>query len=195
LSQRRQQADGTGTGDQRLARLPRRAAGSDPLDLLPGLGDHAGRLQKNAMVLEGRINLEDEIRLDAELLAAVTVALLDAALGVLAVAAHIPFANGAGGARHRIGPPHDANHQIARRNAAAIRRLFDAAERFMADDEALMSGRRPAIMAIDDLVIGAANAERERAHQNRAIALRRRRHIFELNGIGLAGLDGKRAHK
>src|SRR5665213_1015579 len=103
--QRRQQSDRTGAGDQYDARLPRRAARADPLDLLPGLGDHAGRLQQHAMVLERRIDLDDEIRLDAELLATVTVALLDAALGVLAVAAHVPFADSAGRTRHRIGPP------------------------------------------------------------------------------------------
>ena len=46
---------------------------------------------------ERRIDLDHELRLDAEALGAVAVALLDAALGVAAVAAHVPFAGGAGG--------------------------------------------------------------------------------------------------
>ena len=131
-----------------------------------------------------------EVRLDAELLAAIAVALFDATLGIFAVAAHVPFADSAGGTGHRIRPAHNADHQVAARNAAAIRRLFDTAERFMADDETLVTGRRPAVMAVDDLVVGAANAERQRAHQHGAIALRRRRNVLKLNGIGLAGLDG-----
>ena len=89
------------------------------------------------------IERDQEIRLDAELLGAVAVALLDAALGIAAVAAHVPFAGGAGRARHRIGPPHDADHQIAALEAAARRRFLDAAEQFMTDDQALLRPAAP----------------------------------------------------
>ena len=122
--ERRQQSDRAGAGDERHARLPRRGAGADAHDLLPGLGDDAGRLQQHAEVLERGIERDQEIRLDAELLAAIAVALFDAAFGVLAVAAHVPFAGGASRARHRIGPSHDADDEIAALEAAAGRRLL-----------------------------------------------------------------------
>ena len=47
--------------------------------------------------------------------APIAVALLDAALRVAAVAAHVPFADRAVRARHGIGPPHDADDQVAAR--------------------------------------------------------------------------------
>ena len=82
-------------------------------------------------------------RLDAELLGAVAVALLDAALGVEAVAAHVPFADGAGRTRHRIGTAHDADDEIAAREAAALRRLLDAAERLVAEHQTLARRAAP----------------------------------------------------
>ena len=192
--ERRQQSDRAGAGDQRHTRLPRRGTGADAHDLLPGLGDDARRLQQHAECVEPGINGDQEIRLDTKLLRAIAVALLDTAFGVLAVAAHVPFAGRAGRARHRIGPPHDADHQVAVFDAAAGRRFLDTAERFMTDDQALLPRRRPAVMAGDDLAVGATNAERQRAHQHYAIALRRRRYIFKTDGIGLSGLDGECAH-
>ena len=193
--QRRQEADWAGAGDECDARLPGRAARADPHHLLPGLGDHARRFEQDAEQFKRGIDGNQEIRLDAEVLAAVTVALLDAALGVAAVAAHVPFAGGAGRARHRVGPPHDADHQIAGFEAAAGRRFLDAAEQFMTDDQALLPRRRPAIMASDDLAVGAANAERQRAHQHCAIARRRRLDVIEPDGIGTARYDGEGAHR
>ena len=65
----------------------------------------------------------------------------------------------------------------------------------MADDEALLAGRRPAVLAGDDLAVGSANAERQRAHQYGAIAAGRSVHLVKADGIGPTGLDGKRAHK
>ena len=82
-------------------------------------------------------SLTAKSRLDAELLGAIAVALFDAALGVEPVAAHVPFADGAGRTRHRIGTAHDADHEIAARKAAALRRFFDAAERLVPEDQTL----------------------------------------------------------
>jgi hypothetical protein len=47
-------------------------------------------------------------------------------------------------------------------------------------------------MAVDDVAIGAANAERQRADQQAATRLRRR-DLFKLDGIGSAGFNGNRA--
>src|SRR6185312_14110070 len=129
-----------------------------------------------------------------ELLGAIAVALFDAALGVEPVAAHVPFADGAGRTWHRIGTAHDADHEIAARKAAALRRFFDAAERLVAEDQMPGPGRWRAVFAGDDLAVGAADAERERAHQDIAVAGRRRRNVCKLDRVGDSRFDGQRAH-
>src|SRR5258708_36304103 len=74
-----EQADRTRAGDQERPRPPCAGTAADPHDLLPGLGENAGRLQQNAEMLQGRIDLDDEIGLDAKPFRAVTVPLLDTA--------------------------------------------------------------------------------------------------------------------
>ena len=70
------------------------------------------------------------------------VALLDAALGVLAVAAHVPLADGAVGARHRVGPADDADDQVAALQVRVGGRFEDAAERLVPEDQPLAPRRR-----------------------------------------------------
>ena len=167
--QRREQADRAGAGDQQPPRLPGVEPPADALDVIPGLGDDARRLQQHAELAERRIDLDRVTRLDAKPLGAEAVQALDAALGVAAVAAHVPFAGGAGRAGHRIGPPHDADDVVAGGEAAAGRRLDHLAVGFMAEHQPLAAGRRLAVGAGDDFAVGAADAERQRAHQHRAI--------------------------
>ena len=50
---------------------------------------------------------------------------------------------------------------VAGGEAAAVRRLEHAAERFVAEHQPLAARRRPAIGPGDDLAIGAADAQRE----------------------------------
>ena len=123
--------------------------------------------------------LTSEIGLDAEELGAVAVALLDAAFGVEAVAAHVPLVDGARGTRNRIRPPYDADDMIAGVHAATGGRLLHAAEQFMADHQPALARRSPAIRAGDDLAVRAANTERERAHQHCAVRRRRVGNVFE----------------
>src|SRR6185503_15933980 len=113
---------------------------ADPLDMVPCLGDHAGRLQQHAEFAKVRIDLDGEAWLDAKPLGAEAVQALDAALGVAAVSAHVPFAGGTGRARHRIGPPHDADDPVTDCEAAATRRLDYFAEGFMAEHETFTTG-------------------------------------------------------
>src|SRR5262249_29769390 len=162
---------------------------SDPLSMVPRLGDDARRLEQNAEKAEPGIHLHGEVGLDAEALRAVAMPLLDATLGVTAVAAHVPFAASASWARHRIGPAHDPDDVIAARKPASLRRLLDDAQRFVAQHEALFAGRREAVGAGEDFAVGAANAERKRAHEHRAVARRRLGHLFEAHGTGMAGCD------
>src|SRR5216683_1128308 len=164
--QGRQQPDRAGAGDEQRLRLPGARAPPNALGVVPGLGENAGGLEQDPENAQGRSDLDGEFRLDAEALDAVAVTLLDAALGVAPVAAHVPFPDGAGRARHRIGPPHDADHEVAAGDPAAFRRLDDLAQRFVAEHQALLAGRRFAIGAGEYLAIGSAHAEGPGAHQD-----------------------------
>ena len=81
------------------------------------------------------IEPDGELGLDPPALAGEAVALLDAALGVPAVAAHVPLADGAVEAGHRVGPPDDAGDQVARRRRCRSRRRGTRAERLVPQDE------------------------------------------------------------
>ena len=52
-----EQADRPGPDNQDDLRAPDRP-GRDPLDLVPGLGDHAGRFQQHPGPLQGRVDLD-----------------------------------------------------------------------------------------------------------------------------------------
>ena len=121
---------------------------ADAVDLLPGLGHHAGGLEEHAEPAQSGVDLDHEVGLDPVALRAVAVALLDPALGVLAVVAEIPLAHGAVGAGHRVGPADDPDHQVAGRHRGPGRGLEHPAERLVAEHEpvasrAAASRRRP----------------------------------------------------
>src|SRR5215475_7261838 len=115
--------------------------------MLPALGEYAGRLKQNAKLLQCGIDLDDEVGLDAEPLGTVSVSLPDAALAVPAVLAHIPLACRASGAWNRIGPAHDADHQVARQKAARRRCRLDFTKRFMPKNESRFAWRRRSVLA------------------------------------------------
>src|SRR5262245_16630620 len=100
---------------------------ADAIGVVPSLGKNAGGLQQDTENSQCRIDLDREFRLDAKAFRAVAVLLLDPALGVAAVTAHVPLAGSASQARLRIGPTHDADHEIAGREAASRRRCLDRA--------------------------------------------------------------------
>src|SRR5207248_1184266 len=97
-----EEPDGTRAGNEQYLWLPRARPMSDALDVIPGLREDAGGLQQHAENAQFRIDLDGELRLDAEAFGAVAVPLLDAAFGVAPVAAHVPLADGAGNARLRF---------------------------------------------------------------------------------------------
>ena len=111
--QRRQQADRAGAGHEHALVGASRRACAMPLDLLPGLGEDARRLGEHAERAELVGDRDREVLLDRHELGAVAVERLDAALRVLAVAAHVPLAPRAARARHRVGAPDDAGDQLA----------------------------------------------------------------------------------
>ena len=155
--QARQQPDRARAGDQRPAAEEERAL-RDPVDLVPRLRQHRGRLEQHAQVAQRRGDRQREVRLDAPLLAAVSVAADDPALGEPVVAAHVPLAGGARRARNRIGTAHDPDHQIPGTKARAGRRLEHLAETLVADDQLALARRRLAVFALGDLTVGAAHA-------------------------------------
>ena len=173
-----EQTDRPGAGDQKRLRLPCPRAPADAFGMIPGLGDDAGRLDQHAGIAERTIDLDEEVGLDAEKIRTISVAFLDAALGVAAVAAHIPFADRAGGARHRIGPAHDADDAIAGAKSAVGRRLAHFTQRLVADHQPLLAGRRPAVGPRYDFTVGAADAQRQAAHQHGAVGARRLGDVF-----------------
>src|SRR5262249_5594759 len=125
---------------------------------------------------------------------AVAVPLLDAALGVAPVAAHVPLSGRARDARHGIGPAHDADDEIAGCEAATLGCRLDRAQRFTAENEALLTGRRKARAAVEDSAAGPGHPERQGAHQNRAIRLRWFGDLLEPRRVGGAGRNGDCAH-
>src|ERR687886_322072 len=54
-------------------------------------------------------------------------------------------------ARIVVGMAHDPGDQVARGQLAALGRLQHAAERLVAEHQPLVAGRRPAVVAVDDL--------------------------------------------
>src|SRR6185295_10344739 len=76
-----EQPDRSGAGDQDGAGSPVGPA-PDPLDVLPRLRHHAGRLQQDPGRAESRVERYGEARLDPPALAREAVALLDPALDV-----------------------------------------------------------------------------------------------------------------
>ena len=89
---------------------------------------------------------------------------------------------------------HDADHHVAGAKAAFRRRLDDAPERLVAEHQALAPRGRLAIVAVDELPVGAADAHGERAYQERALLLRRLGNLVQPLRGGLAGDDGDSAH-
>src|SRR5690349_7126440 len=140
--------------------------------MIPGLGDDTCRLHQHTGKPESWIDGDSEVRLDPETFGAEAMPVLDAALGVAAVAAHVPFTRCAGRTRQRIGAAHDSYDRIADRKSAAFRRLLHDAEGFMAKHEPLCALGIRAIQAMENFVIGAADAERARAHKNAAVRKR-----------------------
>ena len=142
----RQQPDRPRAGDEHGSRLPVRAL-ADQAHLLPRLGDDGGRLEEHAEQAERAVHLHRVLRLDAPPLGHEAVDLLDAALGVLAVAAHVPFADGAIGARHGIRPADDADDEVPLPQRAAPAWIEDPAQRLVPEHQAGLAGRRPPVLA------------------------------------------------
>ena len=134
------------------------------------------------------------LRLDPPALGHVAVDLLDPALGVLAVAAHVPLADGAVGAGDRVRAADDPHHQVALLQGARRARVEDAAERLVAQHQARRARGRPAVLALDDLDVGPADPDGDRLDEDRALVDLGLRDLFAAGGSRLHRLDGDGFH-
>jgi hypothetical protein len=132
----------------------------DAIDLLPCLGQDAGRLGEDAELAELGGDLHGEVAFQRDQLRAVAVPALDTALGVAPVTAHVPLAARAAGTGLGIGTPDDAGNEIARLDTAAWRRLAHPAEQLVPQNESIAARGRLAVLARHDLAVGTAHAER-----------------------------------
>src|SRR4051812_10636402 len=105
--------------------------------MLPRLREDARRLEEHAGEAEHGTHLHREAGGRAPALGAEAIRLLDAALGIEAIPAHVPFAERAVRARHRIRMAHDAGDRVADGKVGSLRRADHAAERLVTEDQAL----------------------------------------------------------
>ena len=82
---------------------------------------------------------------------------------------------------------------VAARETAIGRRFAHAAEQLVAEDQPRFVAGRLAVVARDDLAIGAADAERDRLDQQRAFRCRWLGNVAQFDGIRLEGVDRDRA--
>ena len=193
-SARREETDRARAGHEHRLRLPE-GAPADHHDLLQRLRDHGHRLEEHAEDPERRVHLDRVLGLDAPALRHEPVDLLDPALGVLAVAAHVPLAHGAVGAGNRVRAADDADHEVALLEPAARARVEHPAEGLVAEHEARVARGGPAVLALGDLDVRPADADGHGLHEDRALARVGLGNVLEPGGPGLPGLDGDRLHE
>src|SRR5262249_56790819 len=102
-------------------------------------------LEENSEQPERPIDPHRVLGLDPPPLGHEPVDLLDPALGIAAVAAHVPLADGTVRARDGIGTADDPDDQVAGRKRARRARVQDAAERLVPEDETIRAPGAPAL--------------------------------------------------
>ena len=106
----------------------------------------------------------------------------------------VPFTYSAVWARHRVGAPDDADHQITLLKPARWVRFQNAAKGFVAKYETCLTGRCPPIFPFDNLDVGTTNPDRDGLYEYRAFANIRLLDFFPLGSAALFGFDGDRSH-
>ena len=167
---------------------------ADLFDVVPGLRDDGGGFEQHAEGPERGIDRHQVLGMNAVTLGGIAVPGLDPPLGVPAVGAHVPVPGRAGRAGNRIGPADDADHQVPGAESRPRGGLDHPAQRFVPDDEAFLTRGCPPVVAVDDLQVGAADADRLGLDQDGPVVWRWLRHVGELGGALLPGDDGDGAH-
>ena len=173
-----EQADRPRPGDEHGFRFPK-GTPTHRKNMLPSLGDDGGRFHQHAQNPQGRVNLDGVFGFDPPAFGHESVDLFDAALGVLAVATHVPFAHGAVRAGNRIGAADDAHHQVAGSSVRWPARGPGRGPGFVTEHEARLARRRPAVLAVRNLDVSAANADGNSLHEHGAVLDVRFRDVFQ----------------
>src|SRR6516225_71374 len=97
--------------------------------------------------------------------------LFNAAFSVLAVAAHVPFADRAIRARNRIGAPDNSDHEISSLKRSTCARIQDPTKGFVTQNQPRFAGGRPAILSRHDLNISSAHANSDGFNKHAALTL------------------------
>jgi hypothetical protein len=164
------------------------------MDLLPRLRNDSGGLEQHTQDAERGIDLHGVLGLDPPPLGHEPVDLLDASLGVLAVAAHVPLTDRAVGAWHRVGSPDDADHQITLLERGVRARVHHPAQGLVPEHQARLALRSPAVLSFYDLDVGPAHADRDRLHQHRPATHVRLRDVFQTCSVRFVRFDRNRLH-
>ena len=166
----REKADGPCAGYEHLPRFPERTSTDHPHHL-PRFGHNRRRLKQYAEDTQRGIQSDRVLGFDPPSLGHIPVDLLDAPLGVLPVAAHVPFAHRTIGTGNRVRAADDPDHQVALFEGTSRTRINDAAEGFVAQHETGLPGRRPAVLPLHDLDVGPADPDRNGFHQHGPVTL------------------------
>jgi hypothetical protein len=163
--ERRQQTDRALPRYQQGPRFPETPPANEH-HLLQGFGNHGGRFQEHAEQAQVGIHFDRVFGFDAPALRHEAVNVFDPALGVLPVAAHVPFPHRAGRTGNRIRTPDDARHQVTFFKRTAGTWINDAPQRFMAQHQTCGSLRRSAIFSFHDLYVDPTDSNGDRFHQD-----------------------------
>nr|BFF25573.1 hypothetical protein GCM10025732_35380 [Glycomyces mayteni] len=97
-------------------------------------------------------------------------------------------------ARLGVGAADHADHEVPGREPAARGGLADPPEGLVPDDEPVGPRWGPAVLAVGELPVGAAHAERDGVDEQLPFACHRLIHLPQLQRPLDAGLHGQRAH-
>ncbi len=133
--------------------------------------------------------------MEAVTLGAVPVVALDAVFGVQAVVTEIPLPHRAVPARHGVGEADDADDEVPGDHGRPHGRVDHAAERLVAQDEAVASRRRPPVGARHDLHVGPAHPHGQSLHEDRTVGVGGFVDVFEAGRTRRQRLHRERLHR
>jgi hypothetical protein len=136
---------------------------------------------------------DDVLRALGVVLGQEAVAPLDAAFGVAAVEAVVPFVVGAVEARHRVGSAHDRRHQLS--GSQSPGRFADPAQGLVADNQLLLPHRRLAVLTGDQLVVGSVHPHREHLDEEFTLGGNRIGQLHEPVAVAFPGCDNDGLHQ
>src|SRR5262249_11842859 len=154
----------------------------------------AGGFHEHSEEAERRVDPDRVLGLDPPPLREVAVALLDPALGVAAVGAHVELARVAVGARCGVGTADDADHEVAGGPPRGWPGSGPPARRPGPEPQPVAARGRPAIRSLDDLLVRPADTDRHRFDEDAARMLGGLGDLVEASAAGAAGYDRQRLH-